>query len=51
MGSWLSDENSALSQAPRPASAATPVPTQIVSNGEYFAAFAERDPEDGRSAH
>jgi len=30
------NENSALSQAPRRHPAATPVPTQIVSNGEYF---------------
>ena len=36
MGSWLSEREQRLVAGAEAASAATPVPTQIVSNGEYF---------------
>ena len=36
MGSWLSDREQRLVAGAETASAATPIPTQIVSNGEYF---------------
>src|SRR5258706_8473257 len=36
MGSWLSEREQRLVAGAEAASAATPVPTQIVSNGEYL---------------
>jgi predicted TIM-barrel fold metal-dependent hydrolase len=36
MGSWLSDREQRLVAGAETASAATPIPTQIVSNGEYL---------------
>ena len=36
MGSWLSEREQRLVAGAETASAATPIPTQIVSNGEYF---------------
>src|SRR3982075_1641667 len=36
MGSWLSEREQRLVEGAEAASAATPVPTQIVSNGEYL---------------
>src|SRR6266700_538511 len=36
MGSWLSDREMRLVAGAEKASAATPIPTQIVSNGEYL---------------
>jgi predicted TIM-barrel fold metal-dependent hydrolase len=36
MGSWLSEREQRLVEGAETASAATPVPTQIVSNGEYL---------------
>jgi len=36
MGSWLSDRETRLVAGAEKASAATPIPTQIVSNGEYL---------------
>ena len=36
MGSWLSEREQRLVAGAETASAATPVPTQIVSNGEYL---------------
>src|SRR5262249_7813871 len=36
MGSWLSDREMRLVEGAEKASAATPIPTQIVSNGEYL---------------
>src|SRR5258705_9463203 len=36
MGSWLSEREQRLVAGAEAASAATPVPTKIVSNGEYF---------------
>src|SRR5258708_22971289 len=36
MGSWLSERDQGLVAGGEAASAATPVPTQIVSNGEYL---------------
>ena len=36
MGSWLSDREQRLVAGAETAAAATPIPTQIVSNGEYF---------------
>jgi len=36
MGTWLSEREQRLVAGAEAASAATPVPTQIVSNGEYF---------------
>src|SRR5258707_13967232 len=36
MGSWLSEREQRLVAGADAASAATPVPTQIVSHGEYF---------------
>src|SRR5258708_28322739 len=36
MGSWLSEREQRLVAGAEEASAATPIPTQIVSNGEYL---------------
>src|SRR5437667_11351280 len=36
MGSWLSEREQRLVAGAETASAATPIPTQIVSNGEYL---------------
>src|SRR5260370_2170576 len=36
MGSWLSEREQRLVAGSEEASAATPIPTQIVSNGEYL---------------
>src|ERR671934_874040 len=36
MGSWLSEREQRLVKGAETASAATPIPTQIVSNGEYL---------------
>src|SRR5260221_8024742 len=36
MGSWLSEREQRLVAGAEAASAATPIPTQIVSNGEYL---------------
>jgi uncharacterized protein len=36
MGTWLSEREQRLVAGAEAASAATPVPTQIVSNGEYL---------------
>ena len=36
MGSWLSEREMRLVAGAEKASAATPIPTQIVSNGEYL---------------
>src|SRR5215831_20240500 len=36
MGSWLSEREQRLVTGAETASAATPIPTQIVSNGEYL---------------
>src|ERR1700738_4884606 len=36
MGSWLSEREQSLVAGAETASAATPIPTQIVSNGEYL---------------
>ena len=36
MGSWLSEREMRLVAGAETASAATPIPTQIVSNGEYL---------------
>src|SRR5882724_8419562 len=36
MGSWLSEREQRLVASAEAASAATPIPTQIVSNGEYL---------------
>ena len=36
MGSWLSEREQRLVAGAEVASAATPIPTQIVSNGEYL---------------
>src|SRR5947209_18064953 len=36
MGTWLSEREQRLVAGAETASAATPIPTQIVSNGEYF---------------
>ena len=36
MGSWLSEREMSLVAGAETASAATPIPTQIVSNGEYL---------------
>src|SRR6185503_19817361 len=36
MGTWLSDREMRLVEGAEKGSAATPIPTQIVSNGEYL---------------
>ena len=36
MGTWLSEREQRLVAGAEAASAATPIPTQIVSNGEYL---------------
>ena len=36
MGSWLSEREQRLVAGAETASAATPIPTQIVSNGEFL---------------
>jgi len=36
MGNWLSEREQRLVAGAEAASAATPIPTQIVSNGEYL---------------
>ena len=36
MGNWLSEREQRLVAGAEEASAATPIPTQIVSNGEYL---------------
>jgi hypothetical protein len=36
MGTWLSDREMRLVAGAEKASASTPIPTQIVSNGEYL---------------
>src|SRR5215475_12892345 len=36
MGSWLSEREQRLVAGAEEASAATPIPTQIISNGEYL---------------
>ena len=49
MGNWLSEREQRLVAGAEEASAETPIPTQIVSNGEYLPPQAKRDPEEGRA--
>jgi len=46
MGNWLSEREQRLVAGAEAASAATPIPTQIVSNGEYLPPPQKRHPEE-----
>ena len=51
MGNWLSEREQRLVAGAEEASAETPIPTQIVSNGEYLPPQTKCDPEEGRAPH
>ena len=50
MGSWLSEREMRLVAGAEKASAATPIPTQIVSNGEYLPPKQSETSETCRAA-